>query len=515
MKVQKPDRDHMLDCTEHIVQAAIEMIVENAGARSMPFQIKAATSAAIKLQQKQGVLLQAHAGLGKTYMVLPAIKYLLDNNLLEKKSNWPMPILWVTPAAVIPQTLEVINQFRLTPYVFPMSYAGLRGKIGEQVYWTKHKHPVHNTFAYNWNPHALPSLVVFDECQGLKNETASQTQIAWSIPQGVKRIFISATPYQKVSESRSVVQGVGMNYGQEQVTTDTAPQLLRDIARWGSPNKLCQAQMGRLRDSMKPYAVYVPKVRYKHVTHTRCRLIEFESDEEKAQYDGFYEAFLAKCRKYDRNTNFGWNEMLVAMQKFREGAELTRSKRMAKRAISTIERGRQTIVVCNFVEPMREVYKSLVDLGLPKSRITHIVGGQSQSTREHQRQQFQKGEADVMLFTMRSGGVGISLHHDNEKARPRHIIIPPTWSAIDLVQALGRGHRITSISDTTQDVIWYKNTIEEKVCERVEAKLGCINASVGAKENWVNVFTNGTVQKDIATKDEYTESEEENLTVEQ
>jgi hypothetical protein len=164
---------------------------------------------------------------------------------------------------------------------------------------------------------------------------------------------------------------------------------------------------------------------------------------------------------------------------------------------------------------MREVYKSLVDLGLPKSRITHIVGGQSQSTREHQRQQFQKGEADVMLFTMRSGGVGISLHHDNEKARPRHIIIPPTWSAIDLVQALGRGHRITSISDTTQDVIWYKNTIEEKVCERVEAKLGCINASVGAKENWVNVFTNGTVQKDIATKDEYTENEEESLTIEQ
>ena len=49
----------------------------------------------------------------------------------------------------------------------------------------------------------------------------------------------------------------------------------------------------------------------------------------------------------------------------------------------------------------------------------------------------------------------------------------------------------------------------------MEAKLGCINASVGAKENWVNVFTNGTVQKDIATKDEYTENEEENLTVEQ
>ena len=498
-----------------IVQEAIEKIVSEAGAEVMPFQIKAATDAACKLQSQQGILLQAHAGLGKTYMVLPAIKYLLDNKLLELKSDWPMPILWVAPAAVIPQTLEVINQFGLLGTIFPISYAAFRGKMGEKIYWDKTKHPWYDTYLYNWKAMAMPSMVVFDECQGLKNDTSSQTQLSWSIPAGIKRVFISATPYQKVSEARSVVLGVGMNCGEVPCTTDNITSLLQQIARWGKPSQLCQAQMGRLRDSMKPYAVYVPKVRYKHVTHTRCRLIEFESDEEKAQYDGFYEAFLAKCRKYDRNTNFGWNEMLVAMQKFREGAELTRSKRMAKRAISTIERGRQTIVVCNFVEPMREVYKSLVDLGLPKSRITHIVGGQSQSTREHQRQQFQKGDADVMLFTMRSGGVGISLHHDNEKARPRHIIIPPTWSAIDLVQALGRGHRITSISDTTQDVIWYKNTIEEKVCERVEAKLGCINASVGAKENWVNVFTNGTVQKDIATKDEYTESEEENLTVEQ
>ena len=61
--------------------------------------------------------------------------------------------------------------------------------------------------------------------------------------------------------------------------------------------------------------------------------------------------------------------------------------------------------------------------------------------------------------------------------------------------------------------MWYKDTIEEQVCERVQAKLDCINASVGRKENWVNVFTNGTVQRDIASKDEYEEQEEENLTV--
>jgi hypothetical protein len=496
-----------------IVQQAIEKIVDDAGVEKMPFQIKAAVDAVSKIQNQQGILLQAHAGLGKTYMILPVIKYLLDNKLLELKSTWPMPILWVSPAAVIPQTLEVMHQFGLIGTIFPISYASFRGKMGEKIYWDKTQHPYYNTFLYNWKASAMPSMVVFDECQGLKNDTSSQTQLSWSIPQGIKRVFISATPYQKVSEARSVVLGVGMSYGEEPCTTDTVPSLLQQIARWGRPTQLCQAQMKRLRDAMQPYAVFVPKVRYKHKTHTRCRLIDFESDAEREHYDGYFIAFKKKCEEQMRNANFGRNEILVAMQKFREGAEEVRAARMAKRAIDMVERGRQTIVVCNFVNPMRMVYKELVRLGLDKDKISHIVGGQTPNQREAQRQKFQQGEADVLLFTMRSGGVGLSLHHDRKEARPRHIIIPPTWSAIDLVQALGRGHRITSISDTTQEVVWYRDTIEEKVCAKVEAKLDCINASVGSRENWVNVFTDGTVQQDIASDKEYEELEEESLTV--
>ena len=498
-----------------IVQQAIEKIVEDAGVEKMPFQIKAAVAAVCKLQSKQGILLQAHAGLGKTYMVLPAIKYLLDNELIKIQSDWPMPILWVTPAAVIPQTLEVINQFGLTHKIYPMSYAGFRGKLGRTLYWESAKNPYNNSKAYAWKPMRMPSMVVFDECQGLKNDTSSQTQLSWSVPQGVKRVFISATPYQKVSEARSVVLGVGMEYYEEPCTTDNVPSLLQQIARWGRPSALCQAQMERLRKAMQPYAVFVPKVRYKHKTHTRCRLIEFESAAEKEHYDGYFLAFKRKCEEQMRNSEFGANEMLVAMQKFREGAEEVRAGRMAKRAVDMVERGRQVIVVFNYLGPMRLAYKALKKAGLAEDRIAHIEGGQTASAREAQRQKFQQGNADVMLFTMRSGGVGISLHHNSKESRPRHRIIPPTWSAIDLVQALGRGHRITSISDTTQEVVWYKNTIEETVCARVEAKLGCINASVGRKENWVNVFTNGTVQSDIASDNEYQELEDENLTVQE
>ena len=74
------------ECTD-IVQQAIEKIVDEAGVEKMPFQIKAAVDAARKLQSQQGILLQAHAGLGKTYMVLPVIKYLLDHKLIKLQSD--------------------------------------------------------------------------------------------------------------------------------------------------------------------------------------------------------------------------------------------------------------------------------------------------------------------------------------------------------------------------------------------------------------------------------------------
>ena len=89
---------------------------------------------------------------------------------------------------------------------------------------------------------------------------------------------------------------------------------------------------------------------------------------------------------------------------------------------------------------------------------------------------------------MRSGGVGISLHHDRPTTKPRHIILPPTWSAIDLAQALGRVHRLTTISDTTQEVLWYAETREQDVKKRVELKLQCIAKAIVAKEQFVDTF---------------------------
>ena len=65
-----PDKKHSIECTSHIVEDALLSMITKSGAKALPFQLKAATDAAIKLQTQQGILLQAHAGLGKTYIIM-------------------------------------------------------------------------------------------------------------------------------------------------------------------------------------------------------------------------------------------------------------------------------------------------------------------------------------------------------------------------------------------------------------------------------------------------------------
>jgi len=107
---------------------------------------------------------------------------------------------------------------------------------------------------------------------------------------------------------------------------------------------------------------------------------------------------------------------------------------------------------------------------------------------------------------MRSGGVGVSMHHDRASTKPRHIILPPTWSAIDLVQALGRAHRLTSMSATTQEILWYGGTIEDAVKIKVELKIKCLSKAVTAKEQFVDTFI-AQVDKTIEAEKLIDESE--------
>jgi SNF2 family DNA or RNA helicase len=248
--------------------------------------------------------------------------------------------------------------------------------------------------------------------------------------------------------------------------------------------------MERVKDVMEPYTVNVKGVRFKHKAHTECVLIDFRNQKERDIYNNAYNEYLEKLYKLRGQSGHGiLAARLVAMQKFRQKAEEIRSPLIAGRAHNAVEEGSQVIIASNFKNMLRGAWLALTErYGYDSDRIGFVTGGQSAEQRQRHVDEFQEGKRDIMLLTLQAGGVGISLHHEQDSARPRHIILPPTWSAIDLIQCLGRSHRITSQSNTLQEVLWYRNTIEERVAAVVENKVKCINKAVSAKEQWASLF---------------------------
>ena len=483
--------------------------------KDIPFQRTAALELADKLLKERGALLQAGTGVGKTYITAQTLKQVIptleaDDTIGGKP---PMPVLWIGPAATMIQTRRVLKAYGIGGKVMTLSYAALTSdKTGGAMYYDTRTEVTYGQeqIVYDWDKVMLPKLVVFDECQALKNEESTRTAIARGLPENVKRLFISATPYQRVCEARTVMVGVGMRseYNVLPLSQGTAPSVMRSLATYGNTSAYSPRAMEKVKGVMQPYTVNVKGIRFKHKARTECVLINFQRSEERQAYDNAYNEYLEELFRLRGQTGHGiLAARLVAMQKFRQKAEEIRSPIVAGRAHNAITEGSQVIIASNFKNMLRGAWQALTKrYGYDSERIGFVTGGQTAEQRQRHVDEFQAGKRDVMLLTMQAGGVGISLHHEQDEARPRHIILPPTWSAIDLIQCLGRSHRITSRSNTLQEVLWYRNTIEERVAAVVENKVKCINKAVSAKEQWASLFA-PNVDDELGNVDADTDSE--------
>ena len=82
-----------------------------------------------------------------------------------------------------------------------------------------------------------------------------------------------------------------------------------------------------------------------------------------------------------------------------------------------------------------------------------------------------------MIANLAAGNAGVSLHDLNGKF-PRASVISPSYSAINLLQALGRIHRAEGKTKCVQKIMFAAGTIEEDACKRVQCKLNnleCLN----------------------------------------
>lgn len=445
-----------------------------------------------------GHLLRGGTGVGKTYILAALIRQLLEANKLPtiEGSINPFKVIWIMPANAKIQIQRALNAYGLTKFVHIVSYRELCMRDQLYIKWSSRNVGQDIVLEPYWNPQMLVPLVIFDECQYLRNSGTQQTNVALALPthtMGVKVILASATPFQRLIETRvfTVLCGVITKSNSLPLTSQNFTSVISDLtARNRTIDDYSPKNINNLKEACAEWITEVSGVKFKHKAHTELLEIPFRTTGQKRIYEAAYEAYKDRLRKLEEEKGYFDTgciiEQWVALGKFMQKAELLICQDLAERAIAKHQAGKQVIVGSEFVATLRGVWTILTKkLGVHKDKIGFIVGGQTPIARQLQVDKWQRGNLDFMLMMKKAGGVAISLHHDRPPSRPRAVILGPTFEAVNLVQFLGRGHRLTSLSDTEQDVLWLAPTVmSERVLPKVATKLTSIHAAVTAREQW-------------------------------
>ena len=184
---------------------------------------------------------------------------------------------------------------------------------------------------------------------------------------------------------------------------------------------------------------------------------------------GLYDDLKVSIRDIENKINTD-DSALTLQLRARQEIELVKVPIFESLAKDAIECGHSVVIFVNFRDTMEALTKRLSTA----ADISFVYGAQDSFTRDLEVKRFQKNETRICICMTQAGGTGLSLH-DEHGDHPRVSLISPSFSAIDLRQALGRVHRATGKSPSIQKIVFANDTIEMGVCKAVREKLNNID----------------------------------------
>jgi len=172
----------------------------------------------------------------------------------------------------------------------------------------------------------------------------------------------------------------------------------------------------------------------------------------------------------------------------RRRSELLKLPLIAEMIEESFDSGKSIVVFLNFTESIETLAKKLNVHTRFNNKIGFVYGNQTYKERLQDVADFQSDKKRILLCNLKSGGVALSLHDLNGN-HPRETIITPSFSAIDMLQAMGRIFRQGSLTKCYQRIVFASNCVESRACEKVQAKLNnlsCLND--GDLRSGINFF---------------------------
>lgn len=310
------------------------------------------------------------------------------------------------------------------------------------------------------------AVVIWDEvhrCKSYKSQNAAM--LASCKAQGLRPFMLSATPFNDPTELKATGYCLGLHS-------------FSDFYSWALKNGCQKDNWNRLvfNPAKKEFLTRITESIYPGRGHflrredlgshfAECAVswdpIDFGSD---AIANAYAEVSDQLEELAERIASDGAEPIsLVELLRARQKVELIKVPVISEMIGDHVDSGMSVFVALNFrasLEALQAKY--------PAAAI--ICGGQTQASRQANIDAFQNGTSRVCLANIAAGGVGVSLH-DTDGRYPRVALISPSFSAIELQQALGRVDRVGAKTPSVQKILVAAGTVEERICAILQKKL--------------------------------------------
>lgn len=377
--------------------------------------------------------------------------------------------LKLTPIIICPKTIisiwkRVCERFNIKPLCI-VNYELLRnGYMLVDGKKTKTKFlEVNDDGEYKWKL-GSNNIVIFDEAHKCKNKNSLNGKLLLSLKNITKVMLLSATLsdspanfhvfgymlgfYDNMKKAKNWVNGM--------IRADESIKITNKKIKSSLNNHIFPSKGSRM--TLEDIGDKFPK----NQISSECYDI---SDEYQKILENAY-----KQIENEQKVNNGTTS-LVKIIKARKIIELVKIPIFIDLIDQYIESDKSVVVFVNFLDTMTKLKSELLDMNII---VGEIHGTQTIEERTKNIDEFQNDKIRVMLCMIQAGGVGISLNDKNGNY-PRVSLISPSFSSVELVQALGRIYRAGTKTPVLQRIIYCANTHEENISDKINNKIQFIN----------------------------------------
>ena len=412
---------------------------------------------------------QSETGTGKTYVAAWIAKYLNS------------PVVIVCPKVVIPAWTKVLSYFGIKAHCLINYEKLIRGNT-EHLSFKDGKDDSASDYIINFPKN---SLVILDEVHKCKSGSSKNSDFLIKLKMdGYKTLLLSATTATNPLEMKAFGFATTLhnlvNY--RHFITDSGAYVGRyggfqiDLASQRTVEAMTHIH-NRLFNEYKVSSRMTRKM-FDNIfpdNHVMAECFDMGTNTDKI--NRVYEQMESELAALEESSvNYSQHHFAI-MTKARRMAELLKVPTMVEMIEDWFDEGISPVVFVNFTDTVEAIVKQLSKNRKFDGLIAKIVGGQSDKVRQSDIEGFQNDTKRIMIANLAAGNAGVSLHDLNGKF-PRGSVISPSYSAINLLQALGRIHRAEGKTKCIQKIMFAADTIEEDACKRVQCKLNnleCLN----------------------------------------